>query len=218
MKRVIQVTQQRVSHSVNRSRLHTLFDAFEREVTEGVAESSELASTAGYSSAVRSAESEPATVAQKRLQLLDRLKSVCRFELYVPVLAKLLDIDEGRTRQELMRVDEQPFDPSLAANVTTLDIAAGPRWANGISGFVRVMPQTAFPHHEHLGEDLTFILQGALRERDGEIYRPGTLITESRGSSHDFEVVSDVPLIYVAMADVGIRIGEHVIGAKDPRL
>jgi ChrR Cupin-like domain len=211
MKRVIQFTHQRVSHSVNRNRLHTLFDAFEREVTEGVAGGSDHVSTA-----VGSPRGE--AIAQKRLQLLGRLKSVCRFELYVPALAKLLEIDEGSTRQELMRVDEQPFDPSLAANVSTLDIAAGPRWANGISGFVRVMPQTAFPHHEHLGEDLTFILQGALRERNGEIYRPGTLIIESVGSSHDFEVVSDVPLIYVAMAEVGIRIGEHVIGAKDPRL
>lgn len=70
-----------------------------------------------------------------------------------------------------------------------------------------------FPNHEHLGRELVFILQGHFRDSNGKLYSPGEIIEKTAGSSHDFDVCDGLDLVYLAVVDEGIRIGEQVLTA-----
>jgi anti-sigma factor ChrR (cupin superfamily) len=75
-----------------------------------------------------------------------------------------------------------------------LPIAGGPDSDFVFSGFLRVEAGTTFPPHEHLGEEITFVLQGAFEESvSGEVFTPGRPSIMPSGSRHTFRVLADGP-------------------------
>ena len=56
-----------------------------------------------------------------------------------------------------------------------------------------------FPHHRHLGHEVNYVLQGAIRDSDGTLYLPGEAIEMAPGTSHDYSVPDDADLVMVVV-------------------
>ena len=74
------------------------------------------------------------------------------------------------------------------------------------SGLVSITAGTTFPLHRHLGEERTLVLEGALSEADGTVYRPGDALTMPAESSHSFTVLPGAPLIFAVVLFAPIEI------------
>ncbi|WP_331729230.1 cupin domain-containing protein (plasmid) [Streptomyces sp. NBC_01003] len=56
--------------------------------------------------------------------------------------------------------------------------------ANGAAMITRMAPGAHGDLHEHLGHELIVVLDGELRNSNGDRYRPGDLVIEEPGSVH----------------------------------
>jgi len=149
--------------------------------------------------------------------LLGKLPAA-RHARLVPEVARLLDIDEVRAGELLREVDEASgWEPGFLPAMEILHVDGGERVANAITGFVRLPAGSHFPDHEHLGDELVLIVQGYCRDGD-ETVGPGSVIARPAGSAHSFDVLEGgTDLLYLAVVQEGLRVGELVLRADDPR-
>ena len=155
----------------------------------------------------------------KRASLMAALAETNRFEELVGPVAEATDLSDDAASALLLAIDdparwtEGPFPA-----VELLHFEGGPAVARAITGFVRVAPGGCFPEHDHLGSERVIILQGAVRDTaTGETHRRGAILDAGPGVEHQLEVVSSIPLVYLAVAQEGIRIGDMVVPYDDPR-
>lgn len=129
-----------------------------------------------------------------------------RFETWSTRMASLFDVTVERARELLGLIERPASWEDQMPGLALVHFDGGPAYAAADCGFVRLAPGTAFPHHTHLGEEVSLILAGALRDHTGRTYGPGDEITSAEGSEHDVVSVGVEDCVYAARAMNGIAI------------
>ncbi|HEY4175342.1 MAG TPA: hypothetical protein VGM90_00850 [Kofleriaceae bacterium] len=133
------------------------------------------------------------------------------YEKYSSRMASLFDVSVDRARELLSLIDRpSSWEPAIAGmdiGVLLVHFDGGPAYAGADCGYVLINPGCAFPMHSHLGEEVSLILAGRLRDRaTGKIYGPGDEITKTLDSEHDVVCEGDEPVMYAARAMNGLAV------------
>jgi len=129
-------------------------------------------------------------------KLLRSLDTSARFSPFVGDLARHLDLPEARVRELLRQTDDLANWNNPVPYYRFLDFDPGPQAAAPHAGFVWLARGTHIPYHRHKGNEIVYILQGALRNDDGAVYAPGDALVLGPGSEHEFWVLDDADLLY----------------------
>ncbi len=153
-----------------------------------------------------------------RERLLASIAREHRFASFEDRFAELADLPTPVASVLLGRVDEKEhWSAAAIPGVELFHFDGGPRVRDAITGFVRMNVGCTFPMHEHAGREFVLILQGALRDDDGEEYLPGDEIEMDPHSSHSFSAVGTTPLLFITIVMKGIIINGQFIPPGDPR-
>jgi hypothetical protein len=140
-----------------------------------------------------------------------------RFARFATQVAQLLDIGVNDALDWLDRAaDSAAYAAGLVPGMGLLNVRGGPAVSHAITGFVRLPSGTFFPEHKHLGQESVLVMQGRLQDASGTA-TPGDLITMPAGSSHAFSVPPGPDLLYLAVVQGGIQIGDLTLTPDDPR-
>ena len=146
--------------------------------------------------------------ASLRERLLEATRTETAFAGYVDRLCELLDLGVDRVREilgEVDRVDTDAWEDSRTPGMRLLHFDGGPRVAEADCGLVHFVPGEEFPHHRHVGDEWSLILQGAVQEHDGRVSLPGDVLHRPAGSVHSFRAVGDEPLVFAVVVFEGIE-------------
>lgn len=117
----------------------------------------------------------------------------------------------------LLDVDRDgAWEPGPSPSCLLLHVEGGARVRDAVTGFVRIEPGGDFPEHEHLGDEVVLVLQGAFRDGD-RVVAAGEVARMPAGSAHALEADGDLPLLYLAVIQRGVVIGGTPLLAGDPR-
>jgi putative transcriptional regulator len=132
-----------------------------------------------------------------------------RFEAFSARLARMYDVTLDRAR-ELLGLLERPASwiPQVVPGISLIDFEGGPAAAAADCGFVRLAPGATFPPHTHIGEEMTTILSGRIRDITNDfVLGPGDDYVRVPGSTHTLVCIGDEPCVYASRAMDGIAIG-----------
>lgn len=148
-----------------------------------------------------------------------------RFDDLEETIASLVDLPIERTRALLLSIDApkesaawQRAEWMSSPGIDLLHFEGGPAVAGAITGFVRVPSGTAFPEHEHVGDEAVLVMQGAFRDSDGSVHGRGEVVRMPGGSYHSLEAIGPVVLVYLAVVRAGVRIAGELLEPSDPRI
>lgn len=179
----------------------------ERAIAADAALAAELASYQQASDAVRTAiEVAPSPEVKRRLMAS---VGAGRFEAFSDRLVRMFDVTLDRAR-ELLGLIERPASwiPQVVPGISFVDFEGGPAAAAADCGFVRLKPGTMFPPHTHLGEEVTMILAGQVRDVTADrVIGPGEDYVRPQGTTHYLICIGDEDCIYASRANNGIEIG-----------
>jgi len=142
-----------------------------------------------------------------------------RFHRFSEQVASLLDIGEARAETLLDAIDHaQSWEAGLMPGMELYHVEGGPAVERAITGFIRLEADQSFPPHTHLGDESVLVLQGYyIDDVSGREYGPGDLVQLPAGSSHSFRVLAQsVGLLYLAVVQEGLQIGDRVLLFDDP--
>lgn len=129
------------------------------------------------------------------------------FERFAAHVARIYDVTVDRSRELLGLMARTASWETALPGIHLVHFDGGPAHAAADCGFIKLDPGTAFPQHKHLGEEVSLILAGRLRDRTtGRISGPGDEITEGMDVEHDVVCEGDEACIYAARALNGISI------------
>jgi mannose-6-phosphate isomerase-like protein (cupin superfamily) len=130
-----------------------------------------------------------------------------RFEKFSSRLAKLYDVTVERAREILGLMERKASWEHAMPGLGLVHFDGGPAYAAADCGFIRLAPGTSFPHHTHMGEEVSLILAGEIQDKQtGVIYRAGDEVVKPMDSEHDVVSVGNEDAIYAARAMNGIAI------------
>ena len=152
---------------------------------------------------------------------LDRLLASLpdgRHARFASKVAQLLDVEEDAALGMLRAIDEPAsWEEGFLPGMELFHVQGGPAVSAAITGFVRLPAGSHFPDHRHLGEEQVLILQGFCRDGDQTV-GPGTVLPRPAGSAHSFDVLEgSADLLYLAIVNEGLEVGDLVLRADDPR-
>ena len=81
-------------------------------------------------------------------------------------------------------------------------LPSGPNAIAQAQSFVRLPRGLAFPYHRHVGHEINYVLEGAVRDGDGSLYLPGEAIVMTPGTEHDFSIPDDADAL-IAVVQAG---------------
>lgn len=153
-----------------------------------------------------------------RARLLSTVRVSHRFPDLEARCAELLDLDRASAARLLLSIDDAgSWTEGPRPAVELFHVDGGPAVAGAVTGFVRIACGESFPEHEHLGDESVLVLQGALEDEDGTVYRPGDLAKKPRGSRHHLRATGPVRLVYLAVVREGVVIDGEALRPGDPR-
>ncbi|HEX3759488.1 MAG TPA: cupin domain-containing protein [Kofleriaceae bacterium] len=131
------------------------------------------------------------------------------FEAFAARMARMYDVTVERGRELLGLLDRAAsWIPQVVPGLHFIDFEGGPATAGADCGFVRLAPGAIFPPHTHLGEEMTTVLSGQIRDLANDItLGPGDDYIRAEGSTHYLVCVGDEPCIYATRAYNGISLG-----------
>jgi anti-sigma factor ChrR (cupin superfamily) len=163
------------------------------------------------------APAAPAPPATLRDRLMRQWTPASRFALLLDRVTELLELPRETVAGLLEGIDRpESWEKGAFEGLSLFHLPRAPRHANAIVGFVRLAAGAGFPEHDHLGLETVLVLQGAIEDSEGHIYRVGDTATASPGLVHHFRAAPFVDLVYLVIVERGISIGGHVIGPEDP--
>lgn len=163
------------------------------------------------------AAAAPALARSSRARLLASIRSTHRFDDLEAAVAAHLDLSGPDTAKLLLAIDDaSPWDAGPRPGIQLFHVSGGPKVANAVTGFVRIERGVDFPEHEHLGDEVVLILQGACRDASGTVHRAGEEVRMRKGTRHHLTAIGDVRLIYLAVIQEGVVIDGVVMKAGDP--
>jgi quercetin dioxygenase-like cupin family protein len=72
------------------------------------------------------------------------------------------------------------------------------------TGFVRLPRGLEFPYHRHVGHEINYVMEGAVRDGDGSLYLPGEAIVMTPGTEHEFSIAGDKDAL-IAVVQAGFE-------------
>jgi putative transcriptional regulator len=142
-----------------------------------------------------------------------------RFEAFSARMARMYDVTVERAR-ELLGLLERPgsWVPQVVPGISFIDFEGGPATTAADCGFVRLAPGAMFPPHTHIGEEMTTILSGQIRDVTNDfVLGPGDDYVRPPGSTHTLVCIGDEPCVYASRATEGISIGGmRIHPTRDP--
>ncbi len=109
------------------------------------------------------------------------------------IFVKLHQFDAGDTRQFAVDTNTGEWGPSRAAGVEIMPLH---RYEQENVELVRFEPDTTYPVHVHEGGEEILVLEGAIRDEDGD-YPAGTWLRFPDGSKHEVASAGEGALLYV---------------------
>jgi hypothetical protein len=141
---------------------------------------------------------------EHRRRLFEVVEGRLRYAPFTARVARMFDLDEesaGRTLEVL--VSPSAWIDGPLPGIRCAPIVAGPRCTAGMNMFIAADPGARFPIHQHLGEERVLVMQGAFREDDGSVARPGDLVVKASESTHDFVVLDGPACVCAYSVDQG---------------
>lgn len=156
-----------------------------------------------------------------RARLLSSTRSTHRFDDLVDLIAKDADLPASRVDELLLAIDDShdgsTWEAGPAPGIELFHFEGGPETAQSITGFIRIASGAEFPQHGHLGTEVVIILQGEARDTStGVVHGRGERIVAKPGIEHALVVTSDIPFVYLAVVEKGIRVGDRDYKYDDP--
>ena len=187
--------------------LELLPNAERRKIDAEVARSPELAAEVR---AVREALAKTATVAgyakprpEARNRLLAALSTGDRYAPFVSDLARSFDLGVERIRELCGQIDlASSWEAGPLPGISVMHFPGGPNAVAHDTGFVRLPRGLQFPYHRHVGHEINYVLEGAMRDGDGSLYLPGEAIIMTPGTEHEFSIPDDADAL-IAVVQAG---------------
>jgi len=138
---------------------------------------------------------------------LANLVAYDRFARFEQAVAEILGVSSEYAAGALSRIDDASAWQEQAPGIAFISVEAAPEKGFVYSGLLRVHAGHELPRHEHLGDELTLVLQGAfVEDSQGRRFGPGEPSHMLAGSSHAFVVPAVGPhLIGLVTLRTGIR-------------
>jgi len=127
------------------------------------------------------AERPAAAVLQRLLRTLDGPE---RYRPFFAALQEMFDLPEAALRKVLARIDDAA-GWSLHGDARYFHFTPGPRLVTEEAGVVRMAPGVVFPRHLHRAGEVSFVLDGLMKDRD-RLYGPGSVVEAGPGTVHDY--------------------------------
>jgi anti-sigma factor ChrR (cupin superfamily) len=134
-----------------------------------------------------------------RARLLATLEGPRRFALVARALGRVTHLGADAVTAVLTKIDDAttwidaPFPGVRYFNFTPGATAGAVE-----AGLVRLRPGARFPHHRHLGHEVSLVLDGLLEER-GQVHGPGSIVKAERGTAHDYAAGPGRDLLLVSV-------------------
>jgi hypothetical protein len=140
--------------------------------------------------------------AAARGRLLAALDAGARYAPFLRDLAQAFDLSLDRIRELFDEIDvPSAWEAGPFPGVSVMHFDSGPNVVAPDTGFVRLPAGTYFPYHEHLGPELNYVMEGALRDDDGSIYLPGEALIKSKEQGHELWVVEGADCLLAVVQD-----------------
>lgn len=194
--------------------------AFELALETNVTLQQEVALAEEILAATWLAESAPVSASPSLFERLETSISPAETGVlgFASTLSRLLETTLEHAQSLLTKLaDPEEWFPGPGPGTHLFHIDDVPLAQTAIVGFIRIEAGQCFPLHEHVGEECTFIVQGTLRDGD-DLYHRGQIYTEVSHSDHEIWADGDEDVIYLTIADQGIKFGEFFIGPGDPEV
>ena len=150
---------------------------------------------------------EPVTAAPTpalRERLVTSAAATNRFARFVDRVAEAIQLGKEKAASLLAAIDDPAsWEASPWTGIRLFHLPHGPQLADAVVGFVRLPGGTRFPDYRHLGEEITLVLQGTVRDESGAINRPGDEIANTGDTAHWFEALPGPDYIYLVVVRTG---------------
>lgn len=155
---------------------------------------------------------------EESLRLFKAFRGRVPYAHLTSIVAAALDIEPEAALAQL-EVIESPsvWEAAPFEGVQLYHVQGGPDVADAITGYVRLPPNTEFPHHEHAGDEYIVLLDGVIEGSDGAILHPGWVHSMAAGTAHSVRSGAEGAL-YLAVVHRGIVVNGHFLGADDPAI
>lgn len=145
-----------------------------------------------------------------RARILEAAAPQARLARYAGAVAELLDLGLDKAKALLERIDDPSAWVDELPGVQFLWVDGGPRVAAAVRGFLRVEPGLDFPEHEHLGDEVTLVLQGGFEDpARGLSFRAGEIDRMPQGTTHMFRALPGAKLLKLSVVQTGLRALGH---------
>jgi anti-sigma factor ChrR (cupin superfamily) len=138
-----------------------------------------------------------------------------RFAAFVDRVADIADLARAQAQELIDALDDATRWLGHGTALAIFHVDGGPRVKDAIVGFVRMPAGAAFPHHEHIGDEVMLVMQGALII-DGSIHGAGAEVTSTAGSSHGFVAAPGPDVTFLVVAQRGMCIDGNLVTPSDP--
>jgi hypothetical protein len=150
-------------------------------------------------------DSGPRAPLSARARLLDALASGDRYSPFLADLARHFDLAPERVRELLHAIDlPASWEAGPMPGIEVMHFAGGPRAVAPDTGFVRLPKGLEFPYHRHVGHEVNYVLEGAVRDGDGRLYVAGEAIVMEPGTAHEFSIPDDADAL-IAVIQAGFE-------------
>ncbi len=131
-----------------------------------------------------------------------------RFEPFAARTAAMFDVTVEWARELLGLVERRAsWEPQVVPGIHLVHFVGGPRYADADCGFIRLAPGSTFPPHTHMGEEVSLVISGRMRDVvTGLVLVPGDELLQAETSGHSLTCEGDEACIYVARAMHGIEV------------
>lgn len=187
--------------------LDLLPNAERRKIDAEVARSPELAAEVRAAREALARSTAVAGLAKPRPDARNRLLSALstgdRFAPFVQDLARDFDLSVERIRELCGQIDQpSAWEAGPLPGISVMHFAGGPNVIAPDTGFVRLPRGLEFPYHRHVGHEINYVLEGAMRDGDGSLYLPGEAIVMTPGTEHQFSIPGDADAL-IAVVQAG---------------
>lgn len=166
----------------------------------------EIAATKGTLAALAAVEIDQRPPAALRDRLLASVRRSGRYGVYTDRVARLFDLSNEVAARLVAKLEDASAWKPWMEGMQMIPVRTGPRLGDAIGAFGRLRPGARFPLHDHVGDEVTLVLDGGFRDthdgretwRGDELWKPG-------GSEHEFVVLPGEDCIAAVVCLGGVR-------------
>jgi hypothetical protein len=133
-----------------------------------------------------------------RTRLMETVAGTERFAPFLAPLGHILDMSVEAVRAVLARIDDAASWLPGLPGMQLMHFDAGPRMRTADAGFIRLAPGASFPRHRHLGHEVNYVLEGAMRDGDA-VHGPGAVVVYDKDSEHLYTAADERELVLMTV-------------------